>query len=432
MISFFNPRNIWLIAMTAAIALAMYLRPPLSAADVDRLKEQHLRTGLRVLAYEAALSGMLPEPSRSAMKEGVRDNLRTYEKWTNDREILPIDQFVLLTYIGDKPQFPSTGRASLLADLKLLYVDGKPLEESALFDIGSGELAQLHQKELMRASDADAFKEDLLKRSVIVLGFQLALALGGLALFGAGTVILYVFFKKPPHVRYFVTLQTVSDEERRVFLETAVLYATLVFPVGMAFAPFTKGWLEPMQFALIHLLGAFGVCLYYFHANTRPGLLTELTIPAESRTWKEVLAGIAGFAVIFPPAVLTLLFFSGLASQDSVRFAHPVAFEIEKNPVLVFILAAIAAPILEEVIFRCFLYGHFRKDQRIRFAAFFSGSIFAVLHPQGIIALPYLTVLGMGLAILREYRPGVIAPVVTHAMVNGFAVILALFFRHYL
>ncbi|HNJ35800.1 MAG TPA: CPBP family intramembrane metalloprotease, partial [Leptospiraceae bacterium] len=154
------------------------------------------------------------------------------------------------------------------------------------------------------------------------------------------------------------------------------------------------------------------------------GSLRMLAVGQVTDPMKEVAVGVMGFAAIFPPALLALLLTMGSAAQDSVRIAHPISFEIQKNPVLVFILAAVLVPIFEEVIFRCFLYGFFRREQRIRYAAFFSGSIFAILHPQGAIALPYLTILGMGLAVLREYRPSPLASMTAHACVNGTAVIL--------
>lgn len=433
MISFFNPRNIWLIVMTAAIVIAMYLKPPISAPDGERLKTQHLRSGLRALAYEAALSSMMPAPSAAQLKENVREYLKMYEKLGGDKEILPAEQFVILTYLKDKVEIPQSGSPALAAELKRLYVDGQPLpEEAALFAIGSRDLVRLRQMELAKSPELDVFKSDLLRRAVIVTVFQTGIGLAAFACLVGGIVIAYLFFKKAPPARFFVSLQTVTEDERRVFLEAAVLYAFLIFPVGMAFGKFSQGFLEPLQFSALLMLTAFAASLAYFRLNTRPDLLREITVPAEAVWWKEILAGIAGFAAIFPIAVVTLISFIALGSRDPAHSAHPVAFEIENSPFLIFILAAVMAPVMEEVVFRSFLYGHFRSTQRVRFAAFFSGSIFAALHPQGMIALPYLTVLGMGLAVLREYRPGVIAPMVAHAIVNGSAVVIAFFFRQYL
>lgn len=419
--------------MTAAIVIAMVLKPSISAPEGDRLKSQHMRSGVRALAYEAALSTMMPASSAAQLKENVREYLKMYEKLGGDRETLPAEQFVILTFLKDKVELPSSGSPALNAELKKLYVDGQTLDESAaLFAIGARDLVKLHQLELMKSPQVQEFKSDLLKRAVIVTVFQTGIGLGAFACLVGGIVITYLFFKKVPPVRFFLSMQTVTEDERRVFLEAAVLYAFLIFPVGMAFGQFSQGFLEPLQFSAILMIAAFAASLVYFRMNTRADLLREITVPQGVVIWKEVLAGFAGFAAIFPVAVITLVSFIALGSRDPAHSAHPAAFELEKNPLLIFILAAVMAPVFEEVVFRCFLYGHFRSNQRIRFAAFFSGAIFAALHPQGMIALPYLTVLGMGLAILREYRQGVIAPVVAHATVNGSAVILALFFRQYL
>ena len=91
---------------------------------------------------------------------------------------------------------------------------------------------------------------------------------------------------------------------------------------------------------------------------------------------------------------------------------------------MAFILAVVIVPIVEEVIFRNFVYGFFRFRFGLGFSAFASGLFFAILHPQGLMAVPALTVLGTGLAILREHRPSILAPIVTHMVVNGFTLTL--------
>ena len=101
--------------------------------------------------------------------------------------------------------------------------------------------------------------------------------------------------------------------------------------------------------------------------------------------------------------------------------AHPAAFALHDHPVEIFILAVVLAPVLEESVFRVFHYGFFRRFFRVRQAALVTGLAFAVLHPQGNVALPYLTILGAGLCIIREYRPGATAAIVCHATVNAIA-----------
>jgi membrane protease YdiL (CAAX protease family) len=60
-----------------------------------------------------------------------------------------------------------------------------------------------------------------------------------------------------------------------------------------------------------------------------------------------------------------------------------------------------------------------RGKYRFLFSAILTGVIFASLHPQGWMAIPALTAIGVGFSILREWRDSLIAPMVAHAINNG-------------
>ena len=94
----------------------------------------------------------------------------------------------------------------------------------------------------------------------------------------------------------------------------------------------------------------------------------------------------------------------------------------------VILLACVAAPIVEETMFRGVLYRHLRQAsagwglaKSAFLSALFSSFIFAVIHPQGIVAVPVLMALAMGFCLAREWRSSLIAPMVTHAINNGIA-----------
>ena len=99
--------------------------------------------------------------------------------------------------------------------------------------------------------------------------------------------------------------------------------------------------------------------------------------------------------------------------------------------VLLFVLASVTAPIVEEIGFRGMLYGHLRSitTPQIRLAsmlvaALVSSFIFAVIHPQGVLFVPALGGLAVGFCLYREVRGSLIAPMVAHGINN--AVTLAL------
>ena len=104
----------------------------------------------------------------------------------------------------------------------------------------------------------------------------------------------------------------------------------------------------------------------------------------------------------------------------------------EGNPqtiLLVFTLAVVAAPLIEEVMFRGLLYRHLRDlTARWRIAISVAVSclanalIFAIIHPQGWLALAPLAALAMGCCILREWRGSLIAPITLHFANNLVAI----------
>lgn len=87
-------------------------------------------------------------------------------------------------------------------------------------------------------------------------------------------------------------------------------------------------------------------------------------------------------------------------------------------------LAAGFAPLFEEIFFRGALHRYFRGRFRFFASALLTGLIFAALHPQGFFAIPALASIGIGFSLLREWRDSLVAPMVAHAINNGFLVLM--------
>lgn len=101
--------------------------------------------------------------------------------------------------------------------------------------------------------------------------------------------------------------------------------------------------------------------------------------------------------------------------------------------VLLFTLASVMAPIVEEIAFRGFLYGHLRgfvmphaRLASAMVAAVVSSVIFAAIHPQGLLFVPALGGLAVGFCLYREMRGSLIAPMVAHGINNAFTLALGL------
>lgn len=159
--------------------------------------------------------------------------------------------------------------------------------------------------------------------------------------------------------------------------------------------------------------------------------------------FSEIGAGIACYlsavpilavgAVVY--VVLTLI--AQAISGEQAPPSHPAVEMLggagAPEVVLLLILAAVMAPIVEEIAFRGFLYGHLRGAVRPRsrllsvlVSAIVSSVIFAAIHPQGLLFVPALGGLAVGFCLYREMRGSLIAPMVAHGINNAFTLSLGL------
>jgi membrane protease YdiL (CAAX protease family) len=115
--------------------------------------------------------------------------------------------------------------------------------------------------------------------------------------------------------------------------------------------------------------------------------------------------------------------------------AHPIvpiliSSESSLTTVLIVILAVGVAPFVEEIMFRGALYTWMRSHLGILSSIVLSAFIFAAVHPQGLIGIAPLMIIGMVLALLREWRQSLVAPMVAHACFNaGTLVMVLILFR---
>ncbi|MEM7262084.1 MAG: type II CAAX endopeptidase family protein [Planctomycetota bacterium] len=157
---------------------------------------------------------------------------------------------------------------------------------------------------------------------------------------------------------------------------------------------------------------------------------------------KEFGASFLGFCMMLPCLIVGIIGTVILASLmqlvqrapevlEPTEFAsHPVVpaasegSSVERIGLL--LLAAVAAPIVEEIFFRGALYRHLRSASRatgvvgsILFSSVFGSFVFAIVHPQGLVAVPALMGIAVGITILREWRDTVVPGMIVHALWNG-------------
>ena len=96
---------------------------------------------------------------------------------------------------------------------------------------------------------------------------------------------------------------------------------------------------------------------------------------------------------------------------------------------------ALSRPIVEETMFRGVLYRHLRRSRPRRWpfflsflaSAFVVSFVFAIIHPQGIVAVPLLMSLALGFCMMREWRCSLLSCMIAHGLNNALVISLVTF-----
>lgn len=138
--------------------------------------------------------------------------------------------------------------------------------------------------------------------------------------------------------------------------------------------------------------------------------------------WREMGAGVLGYLAGLPLLALALIPVLVLSRFSGKVPSHPIVNEISGDPaVLVFIavLGCVWAPVVEETFFRGMLFGYLRRRLHWSVSGVATGLLFALIHPQGWMAVPVLGMIGFTLCAIRQWRGSIIAPMTAHALNNG-------------
>jgi len=141
--------------------------------------------------------------------------------------------------------------------------------------------------------------------------------------------------------------------------------------------------------------------------------------------------------------LLLLLVERALGGNGEVSFrpsggpSHPIVEVVARGDLFarleVLFLACVVAPLVEETMFRGVLYRHLREATArcgpawsFLLSATVVSFLFAVIHPQGLIAVPVLMALAYGFTIAREWRGSLVGSMVGHGLNNGLVMIVTM------
>jgi membrane protease YdiL (CAAX protease family) len=168
---------------------------------------------------------------------------------------------------------------------------------------------------------------------------------------------------------------------------------------------------------------------------------------------RESFWGIVGYGMMLPILgvgvilVFVLLavqaYFATSAGSDPFAStsggAHPIVLEIANGGwqvrILLVTLAAVAAPIVEETMFRGVLYRQLRTSSNalgialsIMLSILITSFLFAAIHPQGWVAVPALMAIAIGMNLMREWRGTLLPSMIVHGVSNGIVTSMMLVF----
>ncbi len=236
-----------------------------------------------------------------------------------------------------------------------------------------------------------------------------------------------------------------------VYAETFAVYMLLF--LGLSFAVrYVLGWLSIEHGSLaisgLAALGSLtalawpvlrGIAWHQvrqdigWHADRRPGL--------------EPLFGLGCYALALPMLIFGVLIYLLLMKlRDRLGWGpdefgptnapgHPIVFWVGRAGWWVWLevlfVASIVAPIVEETMFRGVLYRYLRSASHgwwpalsVLFSAVVVSFVFAVIHPQGILAVPALMALALAFTLMREWRGTLLPSMIAHGLNNGVATLL--------
>ncbi len=147
--------------------------------------------------------------------------------------------------------------------------------------------------------------------------------------------------------------------------------------------------------------------------------------------WMDISYALSGFAVYFVLFVVISVAVKALFPDVNFNQKQQIGFETAREfsqLSLVFLSLVIVPPIVEEILFRGFLYTGMRKKWPLWSAAIITSILFAIVHLQFGSGAPLLWVaaidtfvLSLVLVYLREKTGSLGAPILLHMLKNGLA-----------
>lgn len=276
--------------------------------------------------------------------------------------------------------------------------------------------------------DDDPARAAILKQAQRTFAAMFLAGVGIFGIMGLGFLLMIIVIArwvngKPPIRRFRATGG--APHERRPFLEV-----TTLFLLGFLALPLLFSLLR-LDLGNLVLLPLLATPLWLqFRKVSFADIKQGLGWNRGEGFLKEAAMGLLGYLTCLPILLLGFLMTTLLMNLSGTTPAHPAALQLQsadaKTIATIFLMASIAAPLIEETLFRGIFFNYLRGRHGVILSGLLTGVIFAALHPQGWVGIPVLCSIGFVMALLREWRGSLIGPIVAHFANNTVVLSLAL------
>jgi membrane protease YdiL (CAAX protease family) len=267
---------------------------------------------------------------------------------------------------------------------------------------------------------------------VALIGFTVWFLVFGVA----GLIGLVLFVVRLFQGRVRLRLETGSPAGG-VYAETFALWMALFLALSYGASKVPAGEFRFLLLGGVMLLSLAALAWPVLRGFSWQQVRQEIGLTSGHKPLVESTAGVATYALALPllfVGILLMLLLIRLQSQFPGRQGglptHPIAESVGHidwwGCVQIFFLGSVVAPLVEETMFRGVLYRHLREASgrlgrlfSVLLSATIVSFVFAVIHPQGFVAVPALMALAYAFSLAREWRGTLLPAMIAHGINNG-------------
>jgi len=300
------------------------------------------------------------------------------------------------------------------------------------------EMLQIEEQLKERFASEESIENLREEKRILTTILAIGLLLGGLALF-VGFILSIIFIisklKGKEMLKPVRDLEPVRWGIPDIF-KVAILFFTAFYLVNILelicrTKTFSGNLLMIFNTSFLDIL-VFCFIVYFVMIKYRQGWSA---LGLSMKNWlRGVFLGITGYIAILPLFLLIVLLITRISGYfDYQPPVHPLVniFFKEGNPFIlggVIVLAVLVAPVIEEIVFRGFIYSAVKKRAGITLAIIVTSALFSLLHMSIFSFLP-IFFLGIALAYLYEKTGLLISSITLHVIHNSILISMLLLMR---